>query len=122
MSCSLLEIRARFASRWLARMVVAFCLSVGCLFASAEGFSQASNRITRPPPSFEESQALAVEIAKSDGLLRPGDIIVTPRGFLMFKGVSVDGYSNEFHPVPNPLNQNRAGKNQGHAEMRELGR
>lgn len=45
-----------------------------------------------------------MEIAKGDGLLRQGDIIVTPHGFLVFKGIAADGYANQFEPVPNPLN------------------
>lgn len=70
-----------------------------------------SARIKRPRPNAEEAQNIAVDIAKSDGLLREGDIIVTPRGFLVFKGVASDGYTNEFEAVPNPLNQNRGPKN-----------
>lgn len=85
-------------------------LAASCVLAAAGGSAQASNRIRRPPPSFEESQALAVEIAKSDGLLRPGDIIVTPSGFLVFRGVAADGYTNKFEMVPNPLNQERLKK------------
>ena len=70
-----------------------------------------TTRIKRPAPSPEEAQNIAVDIAKNDGLLREGDIIVTPRGFLVFKGVASDGYTYEFEPVPNPLNQNRGRKN-----------
>lgn len=70
-----------------------------------------TTRIQRPAPSPEEAQNIAVDIAKNDGLLREGDIIVTPQGFLVFKGVASDGYTNEFKPVPNPLNQNRGRKN-----------
>lgn len=68
-------------------------------------------RVKRPPPSVEEAQDIAVDIAKNDGLLRQGDIVVTPRGFLVFKGVAADGFTNEFEPVPNPLNQSRGRKN-----------
>ncbi|WP_339037657.1 hypothetical protein WHZ78_07675 [Bradyrhizobium symbiodeficiens] len=70
-----------------------------------------TTRIRRPAPSPEEVQNIAVDIAKNDGLLREGDIVVTPRGFLVFKGVASDGYTHEFEPVPNPLNQNRGRKN-----------
>ena len=70
-----------------------------------------TTRIKRLAPSPEEAQNIAVDIAKNDGLLREGDIIVTPRGFLVFKGVASDGYTNEFEPVPNPLNQKRGRKN-----------
>ena len=82
----------------------AFLDWVGC--AAAE-----TTRIKRPAPSPEEAQNVAVDIAKNDGLLREGDIIVTPRGFLVFKGVAFDGYTNEFEPVPNPLNHKRGRKN-----------
>jgi hypothetical protein len=35
-------------------------------------------RLKRPPPGPEEAENIAAEITKSDGLLRPGDIVVTP--------------------------------------------
>lgn len=69
------------------------------------GNAAESARIKRPPPSAEELQNAAVEIAKNDGLLRQGDIVATGRGFLKFKGVSADGYTYEFEPVADPLNQ-----------------
>jgi len=74
--------------------------------AGAEGL-----RVQRSQPTRAEAENIAVEIAKTDGLLRPGDIVVTPRGFLMFKGVAPDGYTNEFQLVPNPPNQNGFRKN-----------
>jgi hypothetical protein len=67
-------------------------------------------RLKRPTPGPEEAENIAAAITKSDGLLRPGDIVVTPLGFLLFKGVAADGYINEFKPAPNPLNQGRAKK------------
>lgn len=70
-----------------------------------------TTRLKRPPPSPDEAQNIAVEIAKNDGLLRQGDIVVTPRGFLVFKGVASDGFTNEFEPLANPLNQNPGQKN-----------
>jgi len=70
-----------------------------------------STRLKLPPPGPEEAQDIAVQMAKNDGLLRQGDIVVTPRGFLVFEGVASDGFTHEFAPVPNPLNQNGARKN-----------
>lgn len=80
-------------------------IAVGGAFAPVGCLSEESNRIERPHPSLDEGQALAAEIAKGDGLLRLGDIIVTPHGFLVFKGIAADAYTNQFEPVPNPLNQ-----------------
>jgi hypothetical protein len=63
-----------------------------------------TTRIKRPPPTAEELRNAAVEIAKNDSLLRQGDIVVTGRGFLKFKGIAADGYTFEFEPVDDPLN------------------
>lgn len=49
---------------WGARVVA--LVAVGCAFASASCFPQQSAQIRRPPQSCEESQALAVEMAKGD--------------------------------------------------------
>lgn len=90
------------------------CLIVGLAIILVAWTGCAASEVTRvkrPGPSPEEAQNIAVDIAKNDGLLREGDIIVTPRGFLVFKGVASDGYTHEFEPVPNPLNQNRGRKN-----------
>lgn len=90
-------------SRSHAALVVAALIMSSCVPVN----SRAENtRIKRPPPTFEELQNAAVEIAKNDGLLRQGDIVATGRGFLRFKGVSADGYTYEFEPVTDPLNQN----------------
>jgi hypothetical protein len=43
----------------------------------------------------------------NDSLLQKGDIVVTDRGFFVFRGVASDGSSNDFVPVPNPLSLNR---------------
>ncbi len=97
-------------------MLVGYTKALAIVFAAAvltwSGHVSAEGvRVKRPPPPPEEAQDIATEIAKSDGLLRPGGIIVTSRGFLVFKGVAADGYSNEFESVPNPLNQSWVKKN-----------
>ncbi|MDN3275916.1 hypothetical protein QWJ07_16765 [Frankia sp. RB7] len=99
------------------------CLIVGLamiLLGWNGGAAAETTRLKRPQPNPDEAQNIAVDIAKNDGLLREGDIVVTPRGFLLFKGVASDGFTNEFEPVPNPLNQNRRQKNQGHEARRGL--
>ena len=86
-------------------------VAAGCAFVPVTCSPQESARIRRPPQNYDESQDLAVEVAKNDGLLRQGDIIVTRRGFLVFKGVAADGYTNEFELVPQLLNQKWIKKN-----------
>lgn len=39
----------------------------------------------------------------NDSLLQKGDIVVTDRGFFVFRGVGTDGYTYDFTEVPNPL-------------------
>ena len=43
----------------------------------------------------------------NDGLLQKGDIVVTDRGYFVFRGVAADGYTFEFAPVPNPATGNK---------------
>ncbi|MEH2535958.1 hypothetical protein V1277_004742 [Bradyrhizobium sp. AZCC 1588] len=38
----------------------------------------------------------------NDTLLQKGDIVVTDRGFLVFRGPAPDGMTNEFARVPDP--------------------
>jgi hypothetical protein len=46
----------------------------------------------------------------NDSLLQKGDIVVTDRGFFVFRGVAADGYTFEFSPVPNPGSIGRPGR------------
>ncbi|HEX3161247.1 MAG TPA: hypothetical protein VHQ92_01610 [Pseudolabrys sp.] len=39
----------------------------------------------------------------ADSILRIGDIVVTDRGFFMFRGFLAGGETGDFVPVPNPL-------------------
>ncbi|WP_154070985.1 hypothetical protein [Bradyrhizobium lablabi] len=62
-----------------------------------------TGRIKRKPPDASEAERIASEVAMNDSLLRKGDIVVTDRGFFVFRGVAADGYTFEFSPVPNPV-------------------
>jgi hypothetical protein len=72
---------------------------VGATVAAEED----SPRIKRRPPSPTEAAQIASDVALSDSLLRKGDIVVTNRGFFIFRGIGADGISNDFVPVPNPM-------------------
>lgn len=76
-----------------------FCALIPSATAHAEG----SGRIRRPPPSQAEAERLASEMAMNDSLLERGDIVVTDRGFFVFRGFAPDGSTGEFTRVPNPV-------------------
>ena len=57
-----------------------------------------------------EADRIASETAMNDSLLQKGDIVVTDRGFFVFRGVAADGYTFEFSPVPNPGSICRPGR------------
>jgi hypothetical protein len=69
---------------------------------SAAAFAQESGRIRRPPPSAAEAARIASDMAMNDTLLQKGDIVVTDRGFFVFRGPAPDGVTNEFTRVPDP--------------------
>jgi hypothetical protein len=71
--------------------------------ASGAAVSAETGRIKREPPDAAEAERIASDIAMNDGLLQKGDIVVTDRGFFVFRGVAPDGYTFEFSPVPNPV-------------------
>ena len=73
-----------------------------CLLSVVAASAQEHGRIKRKPPSAEEAERIASDIALNDSLLRRGDIVVTDRGFFVFRGVAADGISNDFAPIPNP--------------------
>ena len=82
----------------LLRLILAMAF-VGATVAAEED----SPRIKRKPPSPAEAAQIASDVALSDSLLRKGDIVVTNRGFFIFRGIGADGISNDFVPVPNPM-------------------
>jgi len=75
------------------------------LMLSATAFAQESGRIRRPPPSAAEAARIASDMAMNDTLLQKGDIVVTDRGFFVFRGPAPDGVTNEFARVPDPAVQ-----------------
>jgi hypothetical protein len=77
--------------------LVVLPLILSCFAASA------LERIKKRPPTAAEAERIASEMAKNDSLLKPGDIVATDRGFVVFRGVGPDGVTNDFVPVPNPL-------------------
>ncbi|QHO78408.1 hypothetical protein ACH79_43325 [Bradyrhizobium sp. CCBAU 051011] len=82
-------------------------LALLALTLGAEAFAQDHGRIKRPPPSPAEAERIASEMAMNDTLLQKGDIVVTDRGFFLFRGLASDGVTNEFARVPDPALQAR---------------
>jgi hypothetical protein len=44
-------------------------------------------------------------MAKNDSLLQKGDIVVTDRGFLLYRGLAPDGVAADFVAIPNPFDR-----------------
>jgi hypothetical protein len=82
-------------------------LIVALMVSGATASAQESGRIKRPPPTPSEVERIASDTAMNDSLLRKGDIVVTDRGFFVFRGVGADGYTFDFTEVPNPLPSQR---------------
>lgn len=78
---------------------------IGLLMTSTAS-AQESGRIKRKPPTPAQAARIASDMAMNDGLLRKGDIVVTDHGFFVFQG-TVDGASNAFTAIPNPLQGSR---------------
>jgi hypothetical protein len=80
------------------------CLLVVCLpvlpFAAG---AQEHGRVKWKHTTQAEADRMASESAMTDSILRKGDIVVTDRGFFMFRGFLADGMTGDFMPVPNPV-------------------
>jgi len=63
---------------------------------------QEYGRVKWKPPTQAEADRTASESAMTDSILRKGDIVVTDRGYFMFRGFLADGMTGDFAPVPNP--------------------
>jgi hypothetical protein len=50
-----------------------------------------------------EAERIAAETVMNDSIRRKRDIVVTDRGFILFRGSAADGISNDFVAVPNPV-------------------
>ena len=91
-------------------MKIALLVPLGCLLLAVTTSAQDQGRIKRKPPTNVEAERIASEIVMNDSLLQKGDIVVTDRGFFVFRGLAVDGYTYEFSPVPNPVLIGRPGR------------
>ena len=80
------------------------------LLVMSDAFCQDQLRITNPRPAEVEADRIASDMAMNDSLLQKGDIVVTYRGFFVFRGVGPDGYTFEFSPVPNPISAGSVGR------------
>jgi hypothetical protein len=83
-------------------LLVAFALSLPSNLAAQE-----HGRIKWKRPTQAEADRAASEAAMTDSILRSGDIVVTDRGFFMFRGFLADGMTADFVPVPNPTSNAR---------------
>ena len=83
---------------------------IASLSASDVAVCAETGRIRRPPPSVAEAERIASEMAMNDSLLQRGDIVVTDRGFFVFRGPAPDGVTNEFTRVPDPGAVGRSGR------------
>jgi hypothetical protein len=68
-----------------------------------EAAAQEHGRVKWRRPTQAEADRKASESAMADSILRIGDIVVTDRGFFMFRGFLAGGETGDFVPVPNPL-------------------
>jgi hypothetical protein len=94
-------------SRMNLLLIIALLSSV---VASGVGVAGETGRIQRQPPDAAEAERIASEMALNDSLLQKGDIVVTDRGFFVFRGLAQDGYTYQFSPVPNPVPASRIGR------------
>jgi hypothetical protein len=69
--------------------------------------AQEHGRVNWKRPTEAEADHMASESAITDSILRKGDIVVTDRGFFMFRGFLADGRTGDFVPVPNPMSTAR---------------
>ena len=74
-----------------------------CMAMTNPSAAESVARIKRKVPTPAEAERIAAEIAMNGSLLRKGDIVVTDRGFVVFRGIAADGVTNEFEPVQNPI-------------------
>ena len=76
---------------------------IATVAASGLAVAAETGRIKRKPPDAPEAERIASETIMNDSLLQKGDIVVTDRGFFVFRGLASDGYTYEFSQVPNPI-------------------
>jgi hypothetical protein len=79
------------------------CLVVLLLLQPICCVSADTGRIKRKPPGAAETERIVSDMVMNDGSLQKGDIVVTDRGFFVFRGLAADGVTGDFMPVANPL-------------------
>lgn len=83
-------------------------LLVACVpLLPVEVGAQEQGRVKWKRPTQAEADRMASESAMADSILRSGDIVVTDRGFFMFRGFLADGATGDFVPVPNPMSKTK---------------
>jgi len=82
--------------------------SAAVVLALLSGHGASAERIKKPPPTPAEAERIASDMALNDSLLQKGDIVVTNRGFLLYRGVAADGVAGDFVAVPNPLSTGKS--------------
>jgi hypothetical protein len=84
------------------------CLMVASLLLPPlEAGAEEHGRVKWKRPTQAEADRTAAELAMTDSILRTGDIVVTDRGFLLFRGFLADGETGDFVPVHNPMSKPR---------------
>jgi hypothetical protein len=100
-------IRALIGGHSMSRTKLLLAVALTSSIVSGVAVSAETGRIKRNLPDLAEAERLASEIAMNDSSLQRGDIVVTDRGFFVFRGLAPDGYTYEFSPIPNPISGGR---------------
>ena len=91
----------------MSRTKLLLAVALTSSIVSGVAVSAETGRIKRNLPDLAEAERLASEIAMNDSSLQRGDIVVTDRGFFVFRGLAPDGYTYEFSPIANPISGGR---------------
>jgi hypothetical protein len=95
---------AQFTEEIMIDVKLLGCLIIAyVLLPPLEVAAQEQGRVKWKRPTRAEVDRMASELAMNDSILRNGDIVVTDRGFFMFRGFLADGATGDFVSVPNPL-------------------
>ena len=87
--------------------LVGWLMVASLLLPPLEAGAEQHGRVKWKRPTQAEADRAAAELAMTDSILRTGDIVVTDRGFFMFRGFLADGATADFVPVPNPTSNTK---------------
>jgi hypothetical protein len=65
---------------------VMLVISIALSLSGLNALAQDHGRIKKKPPTPAETERIVSDMAMSDGTLQKGDIVVTDRGFFLFRG------------------------------------